>query len=475
MPLLCFRVLLLFVVAAGTCTAKEAGGNWPQFRGVHSAGLNAEARPPVKIGPMEGVIWQIAVPPSPSSPSVWGERIFLTTFHQGSLETRCYATEDGRLLWSRGIRPDKIEDHHPVQGSPAAATPATDGQRVVSYFGSFGLICHDLDGKELWRHPLPLAQSASGFGSGASPIIVGKRVLLNRDQAENSFLLALDLETGKKLWAAERPDAAGSFGSPALWRNNGVDEVVLGGSARLKGYDLQTGAERWVVTGVAGMVCTTPVVADGMLFFGAWSPGQADAPRQPWEDFLKKYDADGDGAVLLADYPEAKRADMRWRDRNRDGKITQEDWALLRAGDARAENVLLALKPGGTGDISASHVRWKFQRGLPYVSCPLYYEGRIYLVRDGGIISSIDAKTGEPFYVQERLNANGNYFSSPVAADGRIYIASLAGKLTVLKAGGEKPEILHQADFRSRIAATPVLVGQRLYLRTAETLWAFGK
>ena len=166
---------------------------------------------------------------------------------------------------------------------------------------------------------------------------------------------------------------------------------------------------------------------------------------------------------------------MRGMDRTRDGKFTSEDWELLKKGDARADNLLLALKPGGRGDISESHVAWKYRRALPYVPSPLIYEGRIYFVKDGGLMSSLDAKTGEPFYAQERLGANGNYYASPVAADGRIYVASLPGKLTVVKAGGNKPEVLHQVDFGTRILATPALVGDRIYLRTATHLWAFGQ
>jgi outer membrane protein assembly factor BamB len=119
-------------------------------------------------------------------------------------------------------------------------------------------------------------------------------------------------------------------------------------------------------------------------------------------------------------------------------------------------------------------VAWKFTRGLPYVSSPLYYEGRIYLIKTGGMLSSVDAKTGQPYYTQERLDAPGDYYSSPVAGGGRIYVASLEGKLTVVKAGGDKPEILHQAEFGERILASPALVGDKLYLRTQHTLYAFG-
>ena len=134
---------------------------------------------------------------------------------------------------------------------------------------------------------------------------------------------------------------------------------------------------------------------------------------------------------------------------------------------------MLAVKPGGRGDIGVSHVVWKDRKGLPYVPSPLYYAGRIYFVRDGGLLSALEAKTGEPVYAQERLGATGSYYASPVAADGRLYVASTAGKLTVVRAGGDKPEILHQADFGERIVATPVPVGRQLLLRTAARLYAF--
>jgi outer membrane protein assembly factor BamB len=449
--------------------------NWPQFRGPNASGLAKDADPPVRIGPSKGVLWRVEVPWSPSSPCVWGDRIFLTTYEDGALETRCYNRGDGKQMWSGRVMPEKLEVFHGSEGSPAAATPATDGPRVVSYFGSFGLICYDLRGKELWRHPLPLAVSGGSFGSGTSPIIAGKRVLLNRDQDQNSSLLAVDLATGKTIWETERPDAGGSFGTPILWKNNGVEEIVMPGSVRLKGYDLKTGRERWMLEGVTAFVCTTPVSGDGLLFFAAWSPGKGDFPFKNWAGFLQTYDKNGDGVVSLDEIDPKNRDFIRAFDANHDGKITESDLDARMAHSAKAQNVLVAVRPGGTGDISATHVAWKATRGLPYVPSPLFYERRLYLVKDGGMMSSFDAKTGEAFYSQERLNATGSYYSSPVAAAGRIYVASVNGKLTVVKAGGEKPEVLHQADFGERIFATPALVGDKLYLRTASALWAFGK
>jgi outer membrane protein assembly factor BamB len=463
---------LAFVCSPGTGSAQQS---WPQFRGINGAGLAIDAKPPVRFGPTENVLWSVEAPWSPSSLCIWGERIFLTTFHDGELQTRCYDCADGKLRWARGIKPPGIEEYHRSDGSPAASTPATDGRKVVSYFGSFGVICHDFEGKELWRHVLPAAESYGQYGSGASPIIVGDSVLVNRDQYRYSSLLALDIETGATRWETPRPDAGGSFGTPFHWRNNGIDEIVLGGSARLKGYDMRTGAERWTIDGITGLVCTTPVVAGDILIFAAWSNAVANSSLPSWAEFARGNDRNGDGQVTFDEIATERRDYLRGLDVNRDGKLTKEDWELMKVRNARAENLLIAVGPGGRGDISGTHVAWRHRQGLPYVASPLYYEGRVYFVKDGGLISSLDAKTGEPFYSQVRLPANGNYYASPVAAAGRIYVASLPGKLTVVKAGGAQPEILYHVDFGERIFATPALVGDRIYLRTEKKLWAFGK
>jgi outer membrane protein assembly factor BamB len=472
----CPFLLTIFILSQSLPLTRAETSQWPQFRGPNASGVAAaDARPPIKIGPVDNVLWKIEVPWSPSSPCIWGDRILLTTFTDGELQTRCHSTTDGKLLWTQGVKPQELELFHHSDGSPAASTPATDGKRVVSYFGSFGLICYDMYGKELWRHPLPVALSGGSFGTGTSPIIAGNHVILNRDQDQSSTLLAVDLETGKTLWETPRPDAIGSFGTPIIWKSGSVEEIVHAGSLRIRGYDLLSGKERWVLNGITGFVCPTPVVGDGLLFFAGWSPGKADAPWPSWEAFLAKSDKDKDGEVAMSEFDDAERDFMRALDRNRDGKITKADWDVLVEATTKSENVVLAVKPGGKGDITATHVAWKSNRGLPYVPSPLYYEGRVYLVKDGGMMSSFNAKTGEPIYVQQRLEAIGSYYASPVAADGRIYVASLPGKLTVVKAGGDKPEILHQADFGERIFATPAPIGERLYLRTAGHLWAFGK
>ncbi|HTL58033.1 MAG TPA: PQQ-binding-like beta-propeller repeat protein [Candidatus Limnocylindrales bacterium] len=467
-------VLFCLLAATAASTLSAATPAWPAFRGPNCSGVATDAKPPVQISPTNSVLWKIQVPWSPSSPCIWGDQLFLTTFADNELQTRCYERGDGKLVWSRGLKADKLEMFHSTESSPAASTPATDGRHLVSYFGSFGLVCYDLHGKELWRYPLPLALSLGGYGTATCPMIAGHLAIVSRDRDDASSLLAVDLRTGKKAWETPRPDSYGSFGTPIVWKNEQVEEIVVPGSLRLKGYALKTGKEDWNIDGVTAFACTTPVTGDGLLFFAAWSDGKADDPWPTWEKFLEEHDKNKDGMVSLGEFDEPSRDYYRGFDVNRDGKIDKSDWNALMASLAKGENVALAIKPGGRGNISQTHVAWKGTRGLPYVASPLLYDGRLYFVKNGGMLSSLDAKTGKPYYLQERLEAPGNYYSSPVAADGKIYLASVTGKLTVVKAGGDKPEILHQSEFGERIYASPALAEDKFYLRTRSTLYAFG-
>ena len=475
----CARMKLIvcstaFIVAAAHGFAAESW--WPQFRGPNCSGVSDTAHPPAAFGPGTNQLWKLAVPGGMSSPVVWKDRVFLTTFDGDKLEVHCYARKDARLLWKRAVPTEKLEEFHSTEGSPAASSCATDGQRIVSYFGSFGLICHDLSGKELWRHPLPRAETAGGFGTGSSPTLAGGLVLVNRDMEKSCSLLAVDLKTGKRAWETPRPGLRQSYGSSMVWKHGGMEEIVMSGSLKLKAYDLKTGAERWSLNGMPSFTCTTPVAGDGLLFFAGWAPGKGDSPMPSFEQTAANFDKNKDGAIT----PEEVKGTplesfFRAQDTNGDGKLTVEDIEAMKAMMSSGENVLVAVRPGGKGELGENQIAWKQTRGLPYVPSPLYYRGHVYLVKDGGMVSCYDAKTGAVAYQQERLNALGNYYASPVAADGRIIVVSLDGKLTVFAAGGEAPRILHQADFKERIAATPALAGNNIYVRTATTLYAFGK
>jgi outer membrane protein assembly factor BamB len=462
--------------AIGSCVAvmSAAAGDWPMFRGPNGSGVSETAKPPQEFGPDRNVLWKTEVPWSPGSPTVVKDRVFLNTCQDGKLETRAYAAQGGQLLWTSSLTPKELEEFHRTDSTPAAGTPASDGAHVVSYFGSCGVVAYTVDGKELWRYPLPVARTTGGYGSGTSPLIAGDSVVINRDVATNSALYCIDLKTGKLKWEVPRPDSRTSYGTPILWRDNGVEEIVTPGTFLLKGYDLQSGENRWLLSGVTHIACTTPVVGEGMLFFAGWGPGKADRPWPTWEQWLAQWDKNHDGAVDEGDVGPEVWSYMKGLDVDFDGKLTKADFDKLQYATAKSQNVLVAVKPGCRGEVDQAHIAWKATKGLPYVPSPLYYQGRIYLVKDGGIVSCFDAKNGETIWQQERLPSAGNYYASPVAADGRLFVTSLDGKMTVLKAGTEKPEVQRTIDFHERIAATPALVDDRIYVRTATTLYAFG-
>src|SRR6266542_20446 len=186
---------LLLLVATSTGAGAEPA--WPQFRGPGGLAVAAEGHAPVHFGPERNVLWQIALPPGHSSPCIWGRKIFLTAFDEGKLDILCLDRRDGRILWRKPVPAEKIEPTHRI-GSPAASTPATDGERVYVYFGSFGLLSYNLDGQEQWKLPLPIPMVE--FGTVTSPILAGQLLILLCDQDQGSFLLALDKRTGRKVW-----------------------------------------------------------------------------------------------------------------------------------------------------------------------------------------------------------------------------------------------------------------------------------
>lgn len=465
------RILkVAFLIAAVPAIAEDS--NWPRFRGPDGSGVADNQQPPIEFSPEKNVLWQVAIPPGPSSPCVWGKRMFLTAYDSGKLWTLCLDRTTGKELWRRDASAEKIEAFLPGQGSPAAATPTTDGKRVVVYFGSCGLIAYDFEGKELWRHVLPVAETNNDFGSGTSPILADGFVVLVRDLKNNSTVIALDASSGKQVWKTDRPAMATGYSTPAIWEHDGVKEVVAPGGLAMKAYDLHTGGERWIVRELPAVNCGSPVAGNGMLYFSGWSPAGDDAPMPGFDDILKA-DADGDGKLSEAESANSPlKGFFKPNDSDKDGFLTRTEWDTMVNYLKRGKNRLVAVKPGGSGDITASHVAWEKTRGLPYVPSPLYYRGQLFIIKDGGIASCYDATTGAPKYEQKRLGVDGQFYASPVAANGHIYLVSLNGKAaTVLS--GDKPELVWRADFGERIAATPAIVDNTLYVRTETKLFAF--
>lgn len=463
-------------LACASTALAASDANWPGFRGPGGLGVAADdARPPVSFGPTNGVAWQVPLPPGNSSPAIWGDRIFLTAFADRKLLTLALDRATGREVWRREVAPASVEEVHPSLGSPATATPVTDGQRVYVHFGSFGLVAYGLDGSEAWRAPMTLTQTE--YGASSSPVLAAGRVFQLLDQDGGSHLVALDARTGREAWRVERPEMRRGFGTPIVWDHDGRSDLVVPGTLFLKGHDPRTGEELWRVSGLARITCTSPVAGDGMLFTASWTTGgdhTAEHLTMPdLDEYLAKHDANRDGKFSRDELPDGPvKQRFKHLDGNRNGFVEREEWLSMAAIFARVENQAFAVRPDAKGMPSDAGVLWRFKRGLPYVASPVYYRGRLYLVKNGGMLTCLDPRTGTPLYQEQRLGAGGDYYASLLAADGHLYVASRAGVVSVVKAG-DAFELLSQVDLGETVQASPAALGDTLYLRTAGRLYAF--
>jgi outer membrane protein assembly factor BamB len=261
-----------------------------------------------------------------------------------------------------------------------------------------------------------------------------------------------------------------------VWDTPGGKELVVPGAMRLVGYDLKSGDETWFVPGLAAVNCTAPVVFDNTLIYAAWSPGGSAEFKMPtFDDLLKQGDKDADGAISAAESENTfLKGFFESNDIDKDGKIARAEWDAQLNFLKQGKNCAVAVRPGGKGDVTASHVAWKVTKGVPYVPSPLVYQGQMYVVNNRGQLSAYDAKTGKESYLEENVGLTGIY-ASPVAANGHVYLFGLDGTSVVVKAGGDLPEVVSKAKFGERVAATPAIDGNVMYVRSAKHLYAFAE
>ncbi len=470
-------VILLFAFSALNASAEDKSLAWPQFRGPNGSGIAEDQKPPTELGPEKNVKWKVAVPSGMSSPIIVGDKVVVTSFDDNKLYTVAFNRADGSEVWDVNAPAEKLESFNKAFGSPAASTCATDGKHIVSYFGSCGLFCYDTNGEELWRHEMPPAETLAGFGTGTSPLIVDGAVVLQRDVSNDPKIIALDINNGFALWEKSR-ESKSSFCTPAVWKTTAGTQIVAPGYGKMIGYNLKSGAEDWFVEGMPASCCASPVAADGNLYFAAWSPGDPDDKdfKMPtFDDILKDADTDHDGVLSKEESLKTPFKDLfDNNDLNHDGKLTRDEWDTLVKYSSASRNSAFAMKPGGTGDVTKTSVLWKQTKGLPYVSSAILYRGQYLMVKDGGLITAYDAKTGEQLY-QKRLDATGSYYASPVAANGNIYFTALDdGTITVLEGGAPKPHVVAKnPPLGERTGATPAIADNTLYVRTAGHLYAF--
>jgi len=462
-----------------------ANEDWSQFRGPNGTGVSNTTGLPVEFGPDKNVVWKAPLPPGHSSPVLTRNKIFISA-HSNEKENHklfviCLDRQTGKQLWMREV-PKKQGGRLQLVNGPASPSPVTDGENVYAFFQEFGMISYDGNGKERWK--LPLGPFNMFYGFGASPILVGDKVVLPVDQDNpNSFLIAVDKNTGKLRWRVERPEVISGYSTPIIYQPaQGATQIIVPESFQLSAYSVEDGKRVWFVRGLACEMKSIASHDSEYLYVNGWGfpqnqPGK-QVPTISWAEGLKKYDSNHDGFISKSEITGTEMMDKMLSsafeafDTDRDEKLSEKDWGVFRAMLA-AENGLLAIKMGGEGDRTSEAIRWRYQKPVPQVPSTLLYKGVLYMVNDGGVLISFDPANGNVLKQGRLTGAIDKYFSSPVGADDKVYLVGEGGAVSVLKAAGEW-EILKVNQLDDECFATPAIADGKLYIRTRSALYCFG-
>jgi outer membrane protein assembly factor BamB len=451
-------------------STREAA-RWPQFRGPQSLGIADGATVPDRWSTTENVDWVVDVPGRGwSSPIVWDDKVFITTAVGGGawkepstgiygndyiaelrkqglsnaevsrrvrardnevpdelkedIEWRlsCYHAKTGRKLWDAALHKGKPFGGRHRKNTYASETPVVDGERVYVYLGNIGLFAYSLDGKKLWATPLDPHRIYLDFGTGSSPVVHDQRVLVLDDNQETSSIAAYDSKTGTRLWQTPRefkpPMVKSSFSTPFIWKSGTRTEIITLGPTALASYDLD-GRELWRLRGTSQVGAPTPVAGGQLLIVGSGSPSENVRP-------------------------------------------------------------LLAVKAGASGDITPpdgastnEHVVWYQERGGPYITSPLAYDGRVYVLFDQGFFGASDLLTGRTLYKVRVGETPATFSASPIGINNRIYCLSEDGDMYVIQAGDDY-KLIAKNSLDEMSLATPAVVSDALFIRTATKLYRIG-
>jgi outer membrane protein assembly factor BamB len=405
---------LIWVLGAAALSADE----WPGWRGPRGDGASTETGVPETWGPAENIRWKTPIPGvGPSSPVVWGDRVFVTTCVEmdkdGERRLLCLDRAKGDVLWDKLVVAAGLEHKH-NENSFASATPATDGQHVwVSFLDHPNMIvvCYDFDGKEVWRKSPGKLLSTHGFCS--SPILYKDFVILNGDQDAQAYLVALDKNTGEERWRTDRPNKTRSYCTPVLIhspKHPDVTQLVLSGSKCVASYNADDGKQLWLIDGPTEQFVASLVYSDGLLFLTAGYP----------ERHLMAIDPDGERNITKTDF-------VRWHIGNADNG----------------------------------------EKGASYVPSPIAADGCFFVVSDVGYLSCLEAKTGKRLWM-EKLGRH--HHSSPVKVGDKLFFTDDAGTTWVVKASRDF-QLLHKNALKEETYASPAVSHGAIFLRTRDNLY----
>jgi outer membrane protein assembly factor BamB len=422
----------LCTAAAGAAQSGTAGqGHWPQWRGPALNGV-APGDAPLQWSDASNVAWKVEIPGRGfSSPIVWGDKLFLTTAvptgkpatsseggpgpggNAGVGEHRFVVMavdrRSGKTLWEQtATTATPHEGYHRTYGSFASNNSATDGQRVYAFFGSRGLFAYDMNGTLLWTRDFNQKMKMRlQFGEGSAVVLHEGKLITVFDHQEQGLLAVTDAATGKEVWSTPRNEGS-SWSTPAVVTHQGKTQIVVTSTPKAMGFDLETGKVAWEVSGLGSNPIPMPVQS-------------------------------GDLVLVMSGHREPK---------------------------------LMAVRLGRTGDLTGTDaIAWEATRGLSYTPSPVLHDGILYMLTDNGQLSALDTKTGTPHYQQQRLPKPYNFKASPVAANGRLYLASEEEDVIVVKMGPSYEVLATNRLADQSFIATPVIAAGDLYLRSRTHLF----
>ena len=422
--------LLYWTLASGLAPEETY---WPYWRGPAADGM-AVGNAPLNWSDTQNIRWQTDIPGlGNSSPVVWGDQVFLTTAirtgapaaaapeagargrapsgpqAEHNFDVLCLDRKTGRLLWQRTAKTAvPHEGAHQTYGSFASNSPVTDGRHVYAFFGSRGMYCYDMKGNLVWQKDFGVQmRMRSAFGEGRGPVLSGERLILVFDHEGDSFMVVLDNTTGKEIWRAAR-DEISSWAAPLVVEAGGRKQVVVSATRRVRSYDLETGTLIWECSGLGSNVIPHPVRQDDLIF-------------------------------IMSGHQNPK---------------------------------LMAIRLGREGDLTDTDaVVWSKVNGNSYTPSPVIFDNKLYVLTDSGMISCYNARTGEAYYQQARLPKANSFKSSPVGANGRLYLASENEDVYVLRMG-ERYEVLATNTLTDQVfIATPAITGSEIFLRSKTRLY----
>ncbi len=437
-----FRFLVTFLsvgvfttLATGQDFAKEKFKNWHHWRGPLATGEAVNANPPLTWDAKKNIKWKAELLGRGSAtPIVWGDQVFVATAFDTGKEARpedlpnvtskipkktkapntyhrfmvfSFDRNTGKLLWEKTATEKVPHEGHHNSHSYAAGSPTTDGKSLYVSFGSFGIYCYDLQGNLRWRRDLGRLSTRLGWGEAVTPVIHGNDLIINWDQEENASLIVLDAKTGETRWKKEREERS-TWSTPLVVEHQGITQVLTNGTERVRGYNLANGELLWQFAGMTINPIPSIVSADGVAYC------------------LSGYQSSVGVAVPL----------------DRRGELKNDDQFL-----------------------------WRINKGTPYVPSPLLVgDHLVFTQANVSLYTVLNRKTGKTLVDRERLPVTGQYYASPVAASGRIYLVNRDGTTLVLR-DGDQLEVLATNVLGDPVDASPAIVGSQLFLRGEKYLY----